>query len=294
MLKATVIGEVEKRNWDGDLPRRFARAINHGTEVYLSRTTVAAKEKERTLQQKKHFPWMDLVNEALDVLWKQKLKLCNFKPRLLCTNNQRIIGRHGVSGHMVEKYKSDESMSAVHKDRFGNGLVAYQSRLLKNRRPVLVQDGFINKKQKDGITHPIHCSCCFGATPKRWNVEHFVVQEIGRVTVQLCDVCVETKHMGQHVGVTLEEVTPHSGDCYLRVGCHRLQPFSLPLAGKDNKGNGFSLFQARSDISVMIDEPAKSDGNDGWPDKGNTPKNMHCVLFAVAIPLKPHQLNHQT
>ena len=261
--------EVAGANFDVNFPAALAAAVNHGTEVCLSKTSVSTKEKERKLEKKKHFPWMDLVNEALDVLWKEKLELCNLKPKLLSTNNQRIIGRHGVAGCMVEMCRNAESMSAVHKARFGNGLVAFQSRLLKNR-PVLVQDGLIDKNRKVPTTYPIFCSCCFGPKTKRWNVEDFVVQEIGRITVQLCEVCVNSQHRGQHVGVTLEAVVPHNGNCYLRT--QRLQSFFMTSDNTESKGKGFWHFPGRFPLSLITGNQVPPGQRNSWTDIGDAPK----------------------
>ena len=227
----------------------LAVAVNNGREVHLSKTTIDEKERERRLKKKKHFPWMDLVNEALDVLHEEKLRVYNLKPTLLTTNNQRVIGKDGVCGHMREVCDNDESMSNVHKSRFGNGIAAFQCRHLKNKG-VIVHNGFIDKGRKISTTYPIYCACCFGVKTKRWCVEDFVLQEIGRITVQLCKVHVNCRHMGDHVGVTLEELSPHNGSCYLRT--KGLSTIPLSVDDKQEYGKGFSMMRGSFDIEKIV------------------------------------------
>lgn len=224
-------------------PELLALAVRD-KEVYCSATSVEKKEQETVLSDKSDFPWMDLVNEAFDALNNGTLRHYNLKGKIITTGNPKC-----VSEHMAETCQQRTDISATQKEKFGKGLVAFQCRVFRDK-PVVCRDGRLDHLRKTDTRHPMYCACCFGFENKDSSPSKFVLQEIGAVTVQLCDVYINGCYKGQHVGVTLEELSPHKGKCYLRK--HELETFDMSMNDKKRSFRGFTFGKGKIATDMIV------------------------------------------
>ena len=175
----------------------LARAVTEDNDIYMSATSIEWREKEMKMKKKQKFPWVDLVNEAVEALNHKTLSHYNLQAKIVTTSNLK-----SVSDYMVKVCQNKEDLNAVQLQKFGKGLVAFQCRVFRDK-PISCHNGKLDAHTARNM-HPMCCECCFGFKSANKDPNDFVAQEIGAVSVHLCDVCVNGTHEGQHVGLTLE------------------------------------------------------------------------------------------
>ena len=221
----------------------LARAVTEDNDIYMSATSIEWREKEMKMKKKQKFPWVDLVNEAVEALNHKTLCHDNLQAKIVTTSNLK-----SVSDHMVKVCQNNEHLNAVQMQKFGKGLVAFQCRVFRDK-PISCHNGKLDTHTARNM-HPTHCECCFGFKCANKDPNDFVAQEIGAVSVHLCDVYVNGTCEGQHVGLTLEELSPHCGSCH--VTWHLKKTLPIRHDDKEFNGRGYAVGKGIVNSDVII------------------------------------------